>query len=425
MNYFRYEMPPVLGDEPLVVNTELAVNPWTEGSLLLRVSLIGNEKRKTSVANHIVLVADISENMKEPQRLQLMKSALRKVVNKTKPDDRLSIIGFSDSASVLLPAVTGAEKSVAHQVVEHMTPGGKSNGAGALNLAYQLAEKYKSEGGNSVILLVTNGDFNAGQGDNAYLFALASSFAEKGIYLKTIGLGASNLKENRLYLLAKAGKGNYSFIDNHLELDRTSNENWLHFDAPVAESVKLQVEFNPALVQAYRLVGYEGYKFWKESFTDDTFTTGNLDAGQMATVLYEILPQRLPFDVKGSQIEPLRYQEAILTTAATGPELALVKAIYRIPGQASFQKSENTIINRWSGWPDASDNFRWAASVAGLTMLLKDSPYVRTLTWEKGLEFARLSRGKDLDGERTEFIRLLQNARLLAETQKKTNAKAD
>ena len=420
VNYFRYDYPEPSGAEPFTVTTELAPTPWSANH---RLALIGLQSKRIPMEalppNNLVFLLDVSGSMDEPNKLPLVKSAFRLLVNQLRPQDRVAIVVYAGAAGQVLPSTPGDRKDQILDCLERLEAGGSTAGAQGIVLAYQAARKSFLPGGNNRVILATDGDFNVGVSSEGELVRLIEEQRRSGISLTVLGFGTGNLKDARMEQLADKGNGHYAYVDNILEARKVFVQELGATLLTVAKDVKIQVEFNPGRVAAYRLIGYENRLLANEDFNDDAKDAGELGAGHSVTALYEIVPAGAPLDVKVGSVDPLKYQRPAGGTgrAAGDGEWMTVKLRYKEPSG-----STSRLIARTVGGETAapSESFRFASAVAGVGMLLRDSEHKGTATWPSLLALARGARGGDRDGYRAEFIRLVETMDLLSRQEAKT-----
>ncbi|MEM7727364.1 MAG: VWA domain-containing protein [Cyanobacteria bacterium P01_A01_bin.45] len=413
INYFKYDYPQPTQNTPLSVNTEVAPALWNSKHKLVQIGL---QSLPTSVenlpTNNLVFLLDVSGSMGEPDKLPLLKSAIRLLVNQMRPQDKVSIIVYAGKAGVVLPATPGSEKDKILDALEKLEAGGSTAGGQGIKLAYKIAKDNFLKDGNNRVILATDGDFNVGASSDAALVRMIEKERDQGIFLTVLGFGSSNYQDNKMEQLANTGNGNYAYIDNLLEAKKVLIKEMGATLLTVAKDVKLQVEFNPQKVQAYRLIGYENRLLADQDFNDDKKDAGEIGAGHSVTALYEIIPVGVEIDVPISQIDPLKYQKP-KQIGNNSNELMQVKLRYKLPEQSKSQLKNYTIVDKGLTLDNASENFKFSSSVASFGMLLRDSKYKGTATLDKVLQLARQSQGADLNGYRAEFIRLVDKSKKL------------
>ena len=361
-------------------------------------------------ASNFVFLIDVSGSMFGPTRLELVKSSLRLLVNNLREKDRVAIVTYCGDARVALPSTPGNEKQKIKDALETLTAGGSTAGGAGIKEAYRIAQKNFIAQGNNRIILCTDGDFNVGASSETELENLIESKRKGGIFLTVLGYGMGNYKDNKMQILAQKGNGNHAYIDNIQEANKVLVNEFGSTMYAVAKDVKLQVEFNPAKVQSYRLVGYETRMLNNEDFNDDTKDAGEMGAGHTVTALYEIIPTGISGNIPGS-IDPLKYQTEtnINTQTSNSSELLTVKLRYKTPEEEKSKKIEKSVTDM--GKDNVSPDFRFASAVAMFAQLLKDSDFKGEATYDKVIETANKGLSFDPEGYRAEFVRLVQSAK--------------
>jgi Ca-activated chloride channel family protein len=416
VNYFPYGDPaPAQSGAPLRVSTELSPAPWNPTHDLLRIALRARDvDMRRAPPSNLVFLVDVSGSMQGPGRLPLVKQALGLLVNELREEDRVAITVYAGSAGLVLPSTSGADKQKIMAALDGLEAGGSTAGGAGIRLAYDVAQKSFIAGGNNRVVLCTDGDFNVGQSSDGELVRLIEQRRKEGSFLTILGFGMGNYKDAKMEKLAGAGNGNYGYIDDLLEARKMLVKEMGGTLLTVAKDVKLQVEFNPARVQAYRLLGYEDRLLRDEDFANDVKDAGDVGAGHTVTALYEIVPTGTPLDVSLPEVAGLRYQRV---TGADSPrnELLHVALRYKAP-----DGEKSTLLTHPVGAERArpSEAMRFASAVAGFGMLLRQSPNAGTLTWSQMLSLARGAKGSDEDGYRADFIRMGETAASLAKPDK-------
>ncbi|GAA4354354.1 VWA domain-containing protein [Hymenobacter saemangeumensis] len=417
VNYFPYQYPqPRSG--PASLNAEVAACPWNPAHQLVLVGVQGKQVAAESLPPaNLVFLIDVSGSMDEPQKLPLLKESLRLLVREAlRPQDYVAIVVYAGAAGVVLPPTSGAEPKTILHALDQLQAGGSTAGGAGLRLAYELARQHRRPGSNNRIILATDGDFNVGEQSDADMERLITRERESGVFLSVLGFGAGNLQDSKMELLADQGNGNYAYIDQLQEARRVLVQQFGGTLFTLARDVKVQVEFNPALVREYRLLGYENRLLAAEDFNDDRKDAGELGAGQQVTALYEVVPAGAP-PTGNTSVDALKYQTTAPTrTANTGAELLTVKLRYQEPAGGPSQLLSLPVRGVRLGEPiaGASDNLRWAAAVAQFGLLLRRSRYAGTATWASTATLARHTQAPDADGSRREFQQLVQEAAMLA-----------
>lgn len=416
INYFPYDYPRSRGQHPFGVGVEVGEAPWRSGHLLMRVGLASPRVEMESLpANNLVFLLDVSGSMQSPDKLPLVKTSLRMLVNELRSKDRVAIVVYAGAAGLVLPSTPGNQKTRILSAIEELEAGGSTAGGEGLRLAYRIArENYVADGNNRVVL-ATDGDFNVGVSSDAEMIRLVEERRGQGTFLTVLGFGSGNLKDSKMEQMADHGNGNYAYIDSLLEARKVLVSEMGGTLLTVASDVKLQIEFNPEQVRAYRLIGYENRLLAAEDFNDDTKDAGELGAGHTVTALYEIVPVGVETDVEIRGVDPLRYQAPEATPArspnAGDGELGYVKVRYKKPGSEASTLLEQPVAARVAS---QSADFTFASAVAGFGMLLRDSEFRGDLTADRVLALARAGKGDDAEGYRAEFVRLVEIYRGLA-----------
>jgi Ca-activated chloride channel family protein len=413
INYFDYSYAPPTDGKPFAVHTEIASCPWNESHRLVKIGLKGREVAldKLPPANLVFLI-DVSGSMQDPNKLPLLKSAFKLLVNQLRPQDRVAIAVYASAEGLALPSTPGSDKKSILEILDKLEAGGCTAGAAGIQLAYKTAKENFMKNGNNRVILATDGDFNVGVSSTSELIRMIEQKREEGIYLSVLGFGGGNLKDSRMEQLADKGNGNYAYIDNITEARKVLVSQMGGTLFTIAKDVKIQVEFNPAKVKAYKLIGYENRLLNKEDFNDDKKDAGELGAGHTVTALYEIIPAGSKEDVPG--VDPLKYQSTkVSPEAAKSPELMTVKLRYKLPAENESKLIVKAVMDSREEIGTASQDFRFAAAVAEFGLLLRDSEFKGKASYKNLLELAQGARGQDKEGYRAEFIKLAEAARLM------------
>jgi secreted protein with Ig-like and vWFA domain/tetratricopeptide (TPR) repeat protein len=421
INYFPMDDTPPMDGKPFAVHVETASAPWQAEHRLVRVALKGRAMPAGErPAARLVFLVDTSGSMGQPNKLPLVQQSLQLLLTQLAPADRVALVTYAGESRIALPSTPVSERAVISAAIEALASGGGTNGSGGIAAAYELARASFLPSGVNRVILATDGDFNVGITDEKELKSLITREAKSGVYLSVLGYGSDNLKDTTAELLADAGNGNYAYIDSLSEARRALVTQLQGTLTTIAKDVKIQVEFNPARVSSYRLLGYENRALANKDFNDDTKDAGEIGAGHSVTALYEIVPAGQPMpDVATTKIDPLKYQTAIpeppppasLTPQAASGELLTIKLRYQLPeGTAPSQLLTLPVTDSGAGWEQASANFRWTAAVAGYGMLLRDSPPPAKLTWDTVRRLAAGAKGTDPEGFRGEFLQLIEKA---------------
>ncbi|WP_243347303.1 vWA domain-containing protein [Parabacteroides sp. FAFU027] len=416
INYFSYNYPAPNGNHPVNILTESQPCPWAKDHLLVRIGVKAKEIPSASLpASNFVFLVDVSGSMDEPNKLPLVKSSLKLLANNLRDKDRVSIVVYAGAAGVVLPSTSGGDKQKILESLNNLQAGGSTAGGAGIQLAYGIAEKNFIKGGNNRVILCTDGDFNVGVSSEGGLENLISEKRQSGIYLTVLGYGMGNYKDNKLQILAQKGNGNHAYIDNIQEANRVLVNEFGSTMYAVAKDVKIQVEFNPAYVNAYRLVGYESRLLNKEDFNDDTKDAGELGAGHTVTAFYEIIPVGVKNNYGG--VDDLKYQKSTTKPTQTGAannELMTVKLRYKPIDSNTSQKMEQPVLVSDKG-KTMSEDYAFASAVAMFGQLLKNSDFKGDATYQQAIDLARKGMGEDRQGYRHEFIRLVEAVKSMGE----------
>jgi Ca-activated chloride channel family protein len=408
INYFPYEYAAPKDADPVAFSLEMAPCPWQPKHHLLRIGLKSKVIDKEQMpARNLVFLVDTSGSMDAPNRLPLVIESLRLFVEQLTDRDRVSIVTYAGDAGLRLSPTPGDKKDVILEVIHGLSAGGATNGEGGIKVAYEQAEMTFLKDGINRVILATDGDFNVGVSDTAELTRLIEAKRKTGVYLTVLGYGMGNLHDETLEQLAHHGNGHYAYIDSLDEARKVFVEQGGAL-VTVAKDVKLQVEFNPAKVAGYRLIGYENRILRHEDFRNDAKDAGDMGSGHTCTALYEIVP--VGEKVTAGEVEPLKYQtKPQLTDAAKSGEWLTVRMRYKHP--ETDKASEVSSVLRADGFAkEASESFRFASAVAAFGMILRDSEYRGSADYEKVLEWAKPAIGADKGGHRAEFVRLVEKA---------------
>jgi Ca-activated chloride channel family protein len=415
VNYFpyRYELP--RGDAPVAVTTEVGTAPWADGHRLLRVGVASRPVATEDLPPaNLVFLIDVSGSMQAQDKLPLVKRSLRLLVDELRPQDRLAMVVYAGAAGLVLEPTSGADKSTILAALDRLEAGGATAGGQGLRLAYDVARRSFREEGNNRVILATDGDFNVGESSDAAMTRLVEARREEGTFLTILGFGTGNLQATKMQEMAQNGNGNYAYIDGVREARKVLVGEMGGTILTMAKDVKVQVEFNPARVRAYRLLGYENRLLAEEDFNDDAKDAGEVGAGHTVTALYEVVPVGSPSEVFGGNVDPLRYRtpEPIERSAATD-ELAFVKVRYKEPTGRESRLLATPVNSMDDGGP--SDDLRFASAVAGFGMLLRNSEHRGSLHAGQVVDLAESAIGPDPEGYRREFLEMVQMFRLLTD----------
>ncbi|MGE8351469.1 MAG: vWA domain-containing protein [Pseudomonas protegens] len=420
VNYFPYDYALPSDGSPFGVTTELAPSPWNPHTRLLRIGIKASDRAVAELAPaNLVFLVDVSGSMDRREGLPLVKSTLKLLVDQLRDQDRVSLVVYAGESRVVLEPTSGRDKAKIRSAIDQLTAGGSTAGASGIQLAYQMAQQGFIPKGINRILLATDGDFNVGISDFDSLKAMAAEKRKSGVSLTTLGFGVDNYNEHLMEQLADAGDGNYAYIDNLREARKVLVDQLSSTLAVVAKDVKLQVEFNPAQVSEYRLLGYENRALKREDFSNDKVDAGEIGAGHTVTALYEIVPA----GEKG-WLEPLRYTQAKAPEqSGKNGELAMLRVRYKAPEGGSSRLIERPIsAQQPTKLAEASPDLRFAAAVAAFSQQLKDGRYTGNFSLTDTAKLARGAKGDDPYGLRGEFVQLVELAQSLQTQAPKTQA---
>jgi Ca-activated chloride channel family protein len=415
INYFHYDLPQPQGSEPIAIFTDMAACPWNEKHRIVQVSLKGREIAKDNLPPaNLVFLIDVSGSMNSRDKLPLLKSAFRLLVEQLREEDKVSIVTYAGNAGLVLPATHGNEKAKILEAIDRLTPGGSTAGAAGIQLAYQIAKDNKTSENNTRVILATDGDFNVGVSSDEELVKLIEAKRDQGIFLTVMGFGTGNYKDSKMEQLADKGNGNYSYCDNLLEAQKTFVTELGGTLNAIAKDVKIQIEFNPKYVQAYRLIGYENRLLNKEDFNNDKKDAGELGAGHEVTALYEIIPPGVENDPALATVDPLKYQQVVTPVmhVIDNNELMTVKFRYKDPADSVSKLVTKAVMANES--LKASENLQWSMAVAQFGMLLRESEHKGKSNIGSVTELANSAKGSDREGYRAEFIKMLRMYELLS-----------
>ncbi len=418
VNYFSYDYPKPTGNDPVKITVEAGTCTWNTAHRLVRIGLKAKEIPTEQLpASNLVFLIDISGSMWGANRLDLVKSSLKLLVNNLRNKDKVAIVTYAGSAGVKLEATSGGDKQKIREAIDELTAGGSTAGGAGIHLAYQIAKKNFISDGNNRIILCSDGDFNVGVSSAEGLDQLIEKERKSGVHLTVLGYGMGNYKDKKIQVLAEKGNGNHAYIDNLQEANRVLVGEFGATLHTVAKDVKLQVEFNPFQVQAYRLIGYESRLLKDEDFNNDAKDAGDMGAGHTVTAFYEVIPAGVKNEYVG-KVDDLKYQKKEkMTLKPTGSdELLTVKLRYKAPDKDVSRKMELPFVDNKGD--SVSSDFRFASAVAMFGQLLRDSDFKGTADYDKVIKLAKQGVNNDERGYRREFIRLVEAAKGLEKTSK-------
>jgi Ca-activated chloride channel homolog len=412
INYFSYEYPQPKDEHPFSVNTEISTAPWNSKHKLLQVGIQGrNIPLDNLPPSNLVFLIDVSGSMNQPNKLPLVKQSFSMLVDQLRDQDRVAIVVYAGAAGMVLGPTPGSNKRKILAAIDQLEAGGSTAGGAGLRLAYALASQNFKEGGNNRVIIATDGDFNVGESSNDAMETLVTDKRKDGIFLTVLGYGMGNYKDSKLEILADKGNGNYAYIDNVTEARKTLVNEFGGTLFTIAKDVKLQLEFNPSKVKAYRLIGYENRLLKSEDFNNDKKDAGEIGSGHTVTALYEIIPVGVKSEA--FDVDPLKYQKTPATSSTTD-ELLIIKVRYKKPTGDVSNLMVHAVNDSNKTLEQASDNFRFAASVAAFGMLLRDSDHVKNYSYDELVSLSQSAKGKDDDGFRAEFINMAKSFGLIS-----------
>jgi len=405
MNFFKYNYPQPDGQNPFSINTELSDSPWNKNSQLLKIGLQGKDITMNNLpASNLVFLIDVSGSMSDSNKLPLLKESMRILVKELRPQDRVSIVVYAGSAGVVLDPTSGDKKDDIINAFDRLNAGGSTAGGEGIELAYQLAQQNFIKEGNNRVVIATDGDFNVGASSDSDMEKLIEDKRKSGVFLTVLGFGMGNYKDSKMEVLADKGNGNYAYIDNIQEAKRFLGKEFKGSMFAIAKDVKIQIEFNPKHVQAYRLIGYENRKLKAEDFKNDAVDAGELGSGHTVTALYEIIPTGVESNYVPSD---LKYTKVKNNNANYSDELATVKFRYKKPDGDTSIEMIHTIANKNVTLERSSTDFKFAASVAWFGLKLRESKYISNTSSTEIKKLAKAGLANDDEGYRAEFIRLV------------------
>ncbi|WPD22903.1 MAG: VWA domain-containing protein [Candidatus Electrothrix scaldis] len=415
INYFSYTYPQPSDDHPFSVTTELGPSPWNDSRKLVRIGLKAKDiDKKNLPPSNLVFLIDVSGSMSDANKLPLLQKAMKMLVNQLGERDKISLVVYAGNDHVVLPPTSCSEQQKIISAIDSLGAGGSTHASSGITTAYELAEQALLPKGNNRIVLASDGDFNVGITSRDELQKLVEEKRKSGVYLTVLGFGMGNYHDDTMEILADKGNGNYAYIDNLLEAKKVMVKEMSGTLFALASDVKIQVEFNPAKIAAYRLIGYENRALADEDFNDDKKDAGEIGVGHTVTALYELIPVGA---AGHPSVDPLKYQKyqkpEQSAEASYADELMTVKLRYK-PLQSAKSVLLSTVVKEKSPTlEETSDDFRFASAVAGFGMLLGESEHGDGVTWPQVLSLAKGAKGQDEEGYRAEFIRLVETAELL------------
>lgn len=414
INYFDYDYKQPKSEHPFEVITEISSAPWNDQHKLVHIGLQGKVIPTENLPpSNLVFLIDVSGSMDEPNKLPLLKASFKMLVEQLRAQDQVAIVVYAGAAGLVLESTSGSEKREIIEALDRLEAGGSTAGGAGINLAYKVAKEHFKTNGNNRIILATDGDFNVGESSNASMERLVEEKRKEGIFLTALGFGMGNYKDSKMEILADKGNGNYAYIDNLTESRKVLVNEFGGTLFTIAKDVKLQIEFNPAKVKAYRLIGYENRMMKSEDFNNDKKDAGELGSGHTVTALYEIIPVGIASEF--DKIDELRYQKSEVAPAVSRTnELMTIKFRYKKPEEDVSRLIVHPLVDNNTLLMRTSDNFRWSASVAAFGMLLRESEYCKDFSYEQVVQLASGSKGADKEGYRIEFINMVKSFGIMA-----------
>ncbi len=410
VNYFEYDYPQPVGDVPFSVNTEVASCPWNAKHKIVQIGLQGKKVSLDNVPpSNLVFLLDVSGSMNSPDKLPLLKQGLKTMVNQLSNKDRVAIVVYAGASGLALPSTSADDKQKINEALDNLEAGGSTNGGQGIRLAYQVAQDNFITNGNNRVILATDGDFNVGLTNDNELVSMVEQKRQSNIFLSVLGFGSGNLNDSMMEKLADKGNGNYAYIDSNDEARKALGNQVAGTLYTIAKDVKIQVEFNPAKVAGYRLIGYENRLLADKDFNDDKKDAGEIGAGHTVTALYEVVPAGQKVENPG--VDELRYSKVEPSDTKFNAELLTVKLRYKEPDGDQSRLLTMGLLDKNNDFENASENLRFASAVAGFGMLLRDSNYKGDVNFNEIRQIANSARGNDLKNYRTEFVELVEKAR--------------
>ncbi len=418
VNYFTYNYPQPVNEDPFSVHTEMAECPWNKDH---RLVLVGLQGKKIDVdklpPSNLVFLIDVSGSMQDPNKLPLVKASMNMLVDQLREEDHVAIVVYAGAAGLVLPSTPGSDKIKIKEAIQTLEAGGSTAGGAGIKLAYTTAKEHFNREGNNRVILCTDGDFNVGASSDDAMERFIEEERNSGVFLTVLGYGMGNYQDAKMQKLADKGNGNHAYIDQISEAKKVLVNEFGGTLFTIAKDVKLQVEFNPANVQGYRLIGYENRMLAKEDFNNDKMDAGDMGSGHTVTALYEVIPNGVKTSLL-SHVDSLKYQPlSPIANVSTGKELMTIKLRYKKPDGIKSRLLEHPVSDAAKNWRDASENFRFAAAVAGYGMLLRKSEFAGSLNYQIIQQMAKSSIGSDKEGYRKEFLKLVSGTARLSKVE--------
>lgn len=409
INYFEYDYPQPEGNLPFSVNSEVAVCPWNTKHKIVQIGLQGKKVSLDNVPpSNLVFLLDVSGSMNAPDKLPLLKQGLKTMVNQLSSKDRVAIVVYAGASGLALSSTPADDKQRINEALDNLEAGGSTNGGQGIRLAYQVAQDNFISNGNNRVILATDGDFNVGLTGDSELVSMIEQKRQSNIFLSVLGFGTGNLNDSMMEKLADKGNGNYAYIDTQDEARKALGQQVAGTLYTIAKDVKIQVEFNPAKVAGYRLIGYENRLLADKDFNDDKKDAGEIGAGHSVTAIYEIVPAGQT--VVNPGVDELRYSRVEPSDTRFNAELLTVKLRYKEPDGDQSKLLSIGLLDNNNSFENASENLRFAAAVAGFGMILRDSNYKGDANFGRIRQIASSARGNDMKNYRSEFLELIEKA---------------
>ncbi|MCM0668322.1 vWA domain-containing protein [Flavobacterium tyrosinilyticum] len=412
VNFFKYTYPQPKNENPFSINTEVSDSPWNSNNKILKIGLQGkNIPTEDLPASNLVFLIDVSGSMENMNKLPLLKQSLKILVNELRPKDKVGIVVYAGAAGMVLPPTSGDEKKTIINALDNLQAGGSTAGGAGIELAYKIATENFIKSGNNRVILATDGDFNVGSSSNSDMEKLIEEKRKTGVFLTCLGYGMGNYKDSKMEILADKGNGNYAYIDNIQEANRFLGKEFKGSMFAIAKDVKIQIEFNPKQVQAYRLIGYENRKLGPEDFKNDAIDAGELGSNHTVTALYEIIPTGVKSDYLAEQPDALKYTKTENSSTNYSNELATIKFRYKKPDGDKSIEMVQVIENKSVILEKASDDMKFSSAVAWFGLKLRDSKLIADKSSKEIIKLAKQGNSNDGEGYKAEFIRLVETSK--------------
>ncbi|KFF02411.1 vWA domain-containing protein [Flavobacterium reichenbachii] len=412
VNFFKYTYPQPKNENPFSINTEVSDSPWNSNTKILKIGLQGkNIPTEDLPASNLVFLIDVSGSMSQMNKLPLLKQSLKILVNELRPKDKVAIVVYAGAAGMVLAPTSGDEKKTIIDALDKLQSGGSTAGGAGIELAYNIAAENYIKSGNNRVILATDGDFNVGSSSNSDMEKLIEEKRKTGVFLTCLGYGMGNYKDSKMEILADKGNGNYAYIDNIQEANRFLGKEFKGSMFAIAKDVKIQIEFNPKQVQAYRLIGYENRKLRAEDFKNDAIDAGELGSNHTVTALYEIIPAGAKSNYLAEQPDDLKYTKTETSSSNYNNELATIKFRYKKPDGDKSIEIVQVIENKSAALEKASDDMKFSSAVAWFGLKLRDSKLIAAKSSEEIVKLAKQGNSNDAEGYKAEFIRLVETSK--------------